>query len=54
LKEKINDFLNYCKVLKFSKISIETFTIRLREFNSFIVNVPVDNIKERLVSHLEL
>ncbi|MBU1054179.1 MAG: hypothetical protein KKC46_10160 [Proteobacteria bacterium] len=41
LEEKINDFLTYCKVSNFSKKSIETFTIRLREFNSFIDIVPI-------------
>ena len=36
LKIKINQFLNYCNNSNFSDRSVETLTLRLKEFNRFI------------------
>ena len=37
-KEQINDFIEYCKLSGFRDKSIESLSIRLKEFNKFLKN----------------
>jgi integrase/recombinase XerC len=52
LKTEIEHFLTYCKVSDFSGKSIETFTIRLNEFNEFLKTTTAASIKEISYQHL--
>jgi len=52
LKTEIEHFLKYCKVSDFSGKSIETFTIRLNEFNEFLKNNSSTSIKD--ISYLHI
>ena len=52
LKTEIEHFLTYCKVSDFSGKSIETFTIRLNEFNEFLKTTTAASIKEISYKHL--
>ena len=52
LKQELENFLKYCKVSDFSGKSIESFTIRLREFKEFIKNTSLISIKE--ISYLHI
>ena len=52
LNEEMRHFLEYCKVSDFSGKSIETFTIRLNEFNEFLKTTTAASIKEISYQHL--
>ena len=52
LKTEIEHFLKYCKVSDFSGKSIETFTIRLNEFNELLKTTTAASIKEISYKHL--
>jgi len=52
LKTEIEHFLTYCKVSDFSGKSIETFTIRLNEFNELLKTTTAASIKEISYQHL--
>lgn len=52
LKTETEHFLTYCKVSDFSGKSIETFTIRLNEFNEFLKTTTAASIKEISYQHL--
>jgi integrase/recombinase XerC len=52
LKTEIEHFLTYCKVSDFSGKSIETFTIRLNEFNEFLTTTSSISIKD--ISYLHI
>ena len=52
LKTEIDHFLTYCKVSDFSGKSIETFTIRLNEFNELLKTTTAASIKEISYKHL--
>jgi integrase/recombinase XerC len=52
LKMEIEHFLTYCKVSDFSGKSIETFTIRLNEFNGFLKTTSSTSIKD--ISYLHI
>ena len=52
LKTEIEHFLTYCKVSDFSGKSIETFTIRLNEFNEFLKTTSATSIQD--ISYLHI
>ncbi len=37
LKKQINGFIEYCKVTGFSRKSLETLSLRLGDFNKFLM-----------------
>lgn len=54
LEEKVSQFLNYCNNSDFSVRSLETLTLRLKEFNQFILSCPqqVTSVKQINYQHL--
>jgi integrase/recombinase XerC len=52
LEKNIVQFLNYCNNSNFSNRSIESFSLRLREFNQFIQSCAVDLVQEITYRHL--
>ena len=52
LDEEIRHFLKCCKISDFASKSIETFTIRLNEFNEFLKTTTAASIKEISYQHL--
>jgi len=52
LKTEIEHFLTYCKVSDFSGKSIETFTVRLNEFNEFLKTTSATSIQD--ISYLHI
>lgn len=52
LEEQINDFIRYCKVSGFRDKSIESLSIRLKEFNKFLKTARLRKIKSITYRHL--
>ncbi len=52
LESKINGFIDYCKVAGFSKKSVETFSIRLKEFNEFLKSKRFSYLRSIKYAHL--
>lgn len=52
LEAEMKHFLEYCKISNFAEKSIESFTIRLNEFNEFIKRVSATDIHEITYRHL--
>jgi site-specific recombinase XerD len=54
LEIKINQFLNYCNNSNFSDRSVETLTLRLKEFNRFISSgiKQITSVKQITYQHL--
>ena len=52
LHDLISNFLEYCKTSNFSERSIETFTIRLNEFKSFLQLISIESIGDINYEHL--
>ena len=52
LQENITDFLNACKQNHFSAKSLESFSLRLREFEAFFASRGVNHISEIQYVHL--
>ena len=52
LGSKINGFIGYCKVAGFSEKSVETFSIRLKEFNKFLKSKRFSYLRSIKYSHL--
>ena len=52
LEDKIKGFIAYCKVVGFKDKSLETFSLRLNEFNKFLNSKRFRNIQSVTYSHL--
>jgi integrase/recombinase XerC len=54
LEENVSQFLNYCNNSDFSARSLETLTLRSKEFNLFLSNYPeqVTSVKQINYQHL--
>ena len=52
LENKINGFIDYCKVAGFSNKSIETFSIRLKDFNKFLKSKRFSYLQSVKYTHL--
>ncbi len=52
LENKINGFIDYCKVADFSNKSVETFSIRLNEFNNFLKSKRFSYLRSVKYGHL--
>jgi len=52
LTKHINGFLGYCKVFDFSGKSIQSLSIRLNEFNSFLKPYRIRSFKKITYRHL--
>jgi site-specific recombinase XerD len=52
LEEQINDFIRYCKVSGFRDKSIESLSIRLKEFNKFLKTARLRKVKSITYRHL--
>lgn len=52
LEKQITGFIDYCKVVGFSVKSIESLTLSLREFSTFIQSLVVDALPEIIYRHL--
>ena len=52
LESKINGFVDYCKVAGFSDKSVETFSIRLKEFNNFLKSKRFSYLRSVKYAHL--
>ena len=52
LENKINGFIDYCKVAGFSNKSIEIFSIRLKNFNEFLESKRFSYIRSVKYAHL--
>ena len=52
LEKQITGFIDYCKVVGFSVKSIESLTISLREFSTFIQSLEADALPEITYRHL--
>ena len=52
LENKINGFIDYCKVAGFSNKSIETFSIRLKDFNKFLKSKRFSYLRSVKYTHL--
>ena len=52
LEDKIKGFIAYCKVAGFKDKSLETFSLRLNEFNKFLNSKRFRNIQSVTYSHL--
>ena len=46
LQENITEFLSTCKQNNFSAKSLESFSLRLREFDAFVTSRGVNHISE--------
>jgi len=53
LEAEMNHFLRYCKISEFADKSIETFTIKLNEFNTFLENTNSTSIPHISYKHLK-
>ena len=53
IESEMKHFLKYCKLSDFADKSIETFTIRLNEFNRFLKNTNVSSITDISYQHLK-
>ncbi len=45
LEKFLRDFLDYRRITKFADKSIESYRIRLREFNKYLKTTPAKSIK---------
>ena len=52
LEQKIKGFIDYCKVAGFKEKSIETLSLRLKEFNQFLKSKRFKSIQSVTYSHL--
>jgi len=52
LEDQISGFIAYCKVSGFKKKSIESLSLRLKQFNRFINQSPVHDIGSIRYAHL--
>lgn len=50
---KIDHFLDYCKASNFSKKSIESLSLRLKKFNTFINDADVKSVHDISYRHLK-
>jgi integrase/recombinase XerC len=52
LEKFIRDFLDYIRITKFADKSIESYRIRLREFNEYVKTTPAKTIKDITYLHI--
>ena len=52
LHQYVEQFLSYCQIACFSERSMETLTVRLKEFNVFIKSKRLKSPKENAYTHL--
>jgi len=52
LQENITDFLDACKQNHFSAKSLESFSLRLREFDEFFTSRSLNHVAEIRYKHL--
>ena len=52
LDEEMRYFLEYCRIADFSKKSIESLSIRLNEFNKFLITTTVTPLADISYQHL--
>ena len=50
---EIEQFINYCRISNFAAASIETLTLRLKEFKIFLQGTSVSSIKDINYKHLK-
>lgn len=52
LEKQVSGFISYCKVSGFSKKSLESLSLRLGEFNKFLISADISSISQISYRHI--